>query len=350
MSDTNSPLFLGNESALEIHNCDSISNRYYNIVTPLHVIVMYNTCGTPNVTNNLFSVSPLGAYLDINRMLDKGTSEPHRHKYFELLLVLKGEIMQEIEGKEYLYTAGSCCLINPNITHTERFLGEATIVFIGLSLDFVRLLISEASNSCFSESNGSLSNSVLTFMNENLYVDTQKSYLDFFPIYQNNGTTSFLKHISDSLVHTLFSPCLGEIYTVKGLLWKLFDYLDQKKNYHIIDVELKSKNDFLLFARIKHLIIDTNGRISRSELEAQLHYSGNYLNSIVKRYTGMNVFDYGMSFCLETAAELLVTTTTPISTIIETLYFTNQGHFYKLFKKKYGLLPKEYRKNFSRIN
>ena len=45
------------DPALEIHNYESSFNTYYHILTPLHVIVMYNTCNIPNVADALFSVS-----------------------------------------------------------------------------------------------------------------------------------------------------------------------------------------------------------------------------------------------------------------------------------------------------
>lgn len=64
-------------------------------------------------------------------------------------------------------------------------------------------------------------------------------------------------------------------------------------------------NDFILFSHICHLLEDTDGRISRSELEQILNYSGNYLNTIVKKYTHKCLFDYGQTFCMKKAATLL---------------------------------------------
>ena len=49
------------DNSLEIHNFDSHSNTYYNLNTPLHLILMYNTCGLPNVTDNFLSISPSGS-------------------------------------------------------------------------------------------------------------------------------------------------------------------------------------------------------------------------------------------------------------------------------------------------
>ena len=344
------------DPALEIHNYESSFNTYYHILTPLHVIVMYNTCNIPNVEDALFSVSPSGSHYQANTLHAQYISKPHRHNYFELLIVLKGQVMQEIEGKEYLYAPGACCLINRNITHTERFLGEGTILFLGLSIDFVRELIAECSTSFFSSPVVTSPNPIFTFMEENIRTDTQKYYLDFFPVYGNlqeksDPSCSFdskhaanLHRITDRLTSTLFLPRLGADCMIRGLIFELFDYLANPKAFHILPVKLSSKNDFVLFSRIRHLMQDTDGRMSRSQLESALHYSGNYLNSIVKKYTGMSLFDYGMTFCLEKAATLLVTTDLPVSAIVESLHFSNWGHFNRLFEKAYGMSPREYRK------
>ena len=332
------------DNSLEIHNYNSFSNTYYDIHTPFHMILMYNTCGIPNTTDNLLMVSPAGSHYLANSDHSYGISRPHRHNYFELLIVLKGKVMQEIEGKEYLYPAGSCCLINQNITHTERFLEEGTILFLGLNNDFVRELIAGCQSSFFRSSENLCQNSVFTFMEENINRDAQKYYLDFFPVYQNRKSIENLHRIADSLVRTLFLPKLGADFMIKGLLYELFDYLDTKESFHVIPVRLSSKNDALLFSRIRHLMEDTNGRMSRSELEHALNYSGNYLNTIVRNRTGMNLFDYGMTFCMKRAAQLLLETRMSVTAIAETLKFTNQGHFYRIFKETYGMLPKEYRK------
>ncbi len=345
------------DNALEIHNNGTGLNTYYEIRTPLHLIAMYNTCGIPNVTDCLLSVSPAGAHYLPNNTHEIMISNPHRHNYFELMVLLKGKLMQEIEGREYLYSAGSCCLINRNITHTERFLEEGLVLFLGLSIPFVRELISGCHSDWFSDTSDS-SNSVFAFMEENIQTDTRKFYLDFFPVYQKHTgedvadalrapeirNTAELHRLGDRLMRTLLLPGPGAEFIIRGLLYELFDYLDTSTAFHIIPVKLSTKNDFLLFSRIRHLMQDTNGRMTRAQLEEALHYSGNYLNSIVKKYTGQSLFDYGMTFCLKRAEELLRESDQPISSIVESLRFTNWGHFNRLFEKAYGMPPREYRK------
>lgn len=90
--------------------------------------------------------------------------------------------------------------------------------------------------------------------------------------------------------------------------------------------------------------------MTRAELEKVLNYSGDYLNRIVNKYAGMCIFDYGMTFCLKKAALLLSSTEESISSIASSLHFSNRTHFYSLFKKHYGITPKEYRKKSQKSN
>ena len=72
-------------------------------------------------------------------------------------------------------------------------------------------------------------------------------------------------------------------------------------------------------------------------------HSGNYLNTIVKKYTHKCLFDYGQTFCMKKAATLLKETTSSISEIMEELHFTNTTHFYKCFKEHYHMTPNQFR-------
>ena len=145
------------------------------------------------------------------------------------------------------------------------------------------------------------------------------------------------------MIQTLLYPDFGASYQIKGLLCAFLAYLSSPQYYHCTNIRLDTNSDFLLFSRITHLFEESNGRMSRAELERLLNYSGDYLNRIVNKYVGMCLYDYGMTFCLKKAAKYLSETNESIGSIAAKLQFTNRTHFYSLFKEKYGVTPKEYR-------
>ena len=95
----------------------------------------------------------------------------------------------------------------------------------------------------------------------------------------------------------------------------------------------------------------TDGQKTRDEaeeLEEMVHYTGDYLNRIVRRKSGMSLVELGRSISLEEAAVLLRDTDDTVAEIMQILGYSNRTYFYRIFRQKYGLTPKEYREQPSR--
>lgn len=331
---------------LEVQHYGSISNTLYKILAPIQMTVEY--CSGLGAADyyNVVLVSTADHWFHSGQsdawFTSLNSRTQHRHDYFELLLVLEGEVIQQIEGKDYLYRAGTCCLINRNILHAERFTGASKICFIGMSLECIQELLHDTDNMYYTQELRLQRNQILQFMQANLQNKTSKEYLDLFPTHDNNIAAQQMHDLADQLIKILMEPRIGATYHIKGFLCGLFDTL--QSGYYVTPVRLKESADGLLFLRIQHLLEDTNGRLSRAELARLLHYNGSYLNDIVQRHTGMCLFDYGMTFCYKRAEQLLLDTDLSVSEIALQLHFTNRTHFYSLFRQQYGMTPQEYRK------
>jgi AraC-like DNA-binding protein len=121
--------------------------------------------------------------------------------------------------------------------------------------------------------------------------------------------------------------------------------LNNKNCYKTEPIQIGTASEDELFGRISHLMEITSGRITRAELADQLHYSGNYINQIVNKFTGMSIFEYGTSIVMQKTEYYLASTDQTISQIIELLGYSDRTHFYKLFEKEFGMTPREYRKS-----
>ena len=223
------------------------------------------------------------------------------------------------------------------------FHSTANLLCIGLSKELVKHLAEDEQKVYFPEFEQPGSNPILNFLIDNLENPDTKEYLDFLPAINNKDWHRVLHTLTDNILRAIMFPQLGSTYVIKGMLLELFGYLSNPKHYHFTFVHVEADNDFLLFSHISHLLEDTNGRITRSELERVLHYSGNYINSIVKKYTNLCLFDYGQTFCMKKAAYLLRNSDDSVLEIMEKLEFTNTTHFYKCFKKQYHMTPRKYR-------
>ncbi|WP_455501521.1 helix-turn-helix domain-containing protein [Gemmiger sp.] len=335
----------GFQNILEVENWGSRTDTQYRIQAPIQVTVEYCSGLADEDHYNILMFSPNGCWFrgEQNDEMFRALSArpPHSHDYFELMLVLQGEMIQQIEGQEYLYRAGTCCLINRSIMHTERFIGEAKLCFIGLSTEFVQELANENGVHYFAEERRWRDNPILQFMLANLGSEVMKEYQDLFPTHSNRTGTQRLHDLTDRLTNVMMQPGPASGYYMKGALCELFSYLQDE--FYATPVRLATDADSLLFLRIRRLLEDTDGRLSRSELAKLLHYNGSYLNSVVRRRTGLCLFDYGMTFCFRKAEMLLRDTDLSVSEIALQLKFTNRTHFYTLFHKKYGMTPQAWR-------
>lgn len=335
------------ESSIKIQNADSEVIQLYQMNAPFQLTLEY--CSGTGVEDyvNIVTMSPERSILYQETLPEKNRCRtkaiPHFHDYFEFAVVLEGSILQVIEGKEYLYTSGSCCLLNRSLCHLEHYHSRSKVLFIGMSPDFAMELFRSAQNSSFQCEKDFYNSDIYRFIASDLKNPGKKEYIDFIPTYQNNRNADHLHAMAETMLQTLLYPSFGAAYQIRGLLCSFLSYLSSPQYYHCTNVNLDNNSDFLIFARISHLFEESDGRMPRAQLEQLLNYSGDYLNRIVNRYTGLCLFDYGMTFCLKKAAQYLSETDESVSSIATKLHFSNRTHFYALFKAKYGVTPKEFR-------
>ncbi|WP_224490077.1 helix-turn-helix domain-containing protein [Robertkochia flava] len=75
----------------------------------------------------------------------------------------------------------------------------------------------------------------------------------------------------------------------------------------------------------------------------QLHLSANYFGDLVKRETGVTAQDYIQMKIIDAAKDMIFDPDLSISEIAYTLGFKYPQHFSRLFKKRVGHTPQEYR-------
>lgn len=268
----------------------------------------------------------------------------HQHNYYEIMLVLEGSVIQIIEDKEYHYSAGSACLINRNILHTEKLIGETRLLFIGMSVQFITSIMDTCKTPLFHEEDNFLSTTLWRFFTNDIGNMHQKAYIDFFPFVTDQTIQKVLYYHAEDLFRLSLFPDFGTTIKIMASICSLFQLFCDSTQFHVSFMPLNAKADYLLFCRITHVLEEKNGQISRQELREIFHYTSDYLGRIIKKYTGKNLYDYSVDFRMKKVCEMITQTNESISHILETLGFTNRNHFYKIFRRKYGMTPNEYRK------
>lgn len=336
------------KSPLIIYNPGDKHGEYFNLNSPY----MFTIEECIKKTQNLHHAMIAPGYFQSHDWSLRDVYYPdlrplHRHDSIELMYVLKGEVIQYIEDFQRVYTKGECCILNKNIRHVESFSSDFKAVFLLLSDTFILEALSKNYYYDSTLTKHKYHSPFYKELYDLLREDSayQKVYLDFLPLPSNREVRSQIKSLIETLISETRQQAPGFYHVSVGYLARLFSILSDPNCYLFQKMDLKSSNEDYIFNRITIYLNKTSGRINYDELETLMSYTKDYLNRIVKRHSGMNLTEYGQKICLEKAAFLLSNTDKPISQIIHELNYTNRTYFYRIFYRKYGTTPTEYRKN-----
>ncbi len=325
----------------------SLSSEFLQVNTVPFSITL-TSCHTYDHSLDTYSVFvPNGQFNGSMRQTIHGRSAQsmHSHNYFELAYILDGNLRQLVEGNEYLYPVGSCCLLNRSTMHTEQFDTSYRALFLSITSDMVETMHWLQKSNMFREEEKNIS-LIFSFLYQNLQPshEDSKDFLDFVPRIEEKEQKKLVHDIFEKMILTMISPYNGATTDIYKYIGQLFDILCSDIYYQGIYVSPSTRTENLLFARINHILSECDGRISNHELSELLNYNGTYLGRIVKKNTGMSLFDYSMTFTMKAAARYLTTTSMTVSEIMDVLHFNNQTHFYQLFRNHYQMTPSAYRK------
>lgn len=338
---------------LDIHSSADSSCFYQETAVPFMLLLM--SIHADNLAESSLSLfTPEDQFNgSISELIQgRNSAQMHQHNCFEFTYILKGSMYQIVEGKRYFYPTGSCCLINRNTLHTELTATDFVCIFFSVSSDFIKRLGNYGNNMLFPVENRVFSNMIFQFVNKNLDKNhvNSKDFLDFVPLISENEQKIIVHNIFENMINTLISPQIGSTFYLQNLFLQLIDVLCNPNYYNIVHVTAAGNNDSLLFARIDQLLDQYHGRITNKALSEYLNYDGSYIGRIVKKYTGLCLFDYSMQFTMKEAARLLTESEQSIHEISSSLQFNNRTHFYKIFKEHFNMTPKEYRLQYCKTN
>lgn len=264
----------------------------------------------------------------------------HKHNYYEMTFVLRGEVDIRIEDEVHRYQQGDVCLLNRNAYHVEQVCSNVTLAF----LCFSPQMMVEYSGYPFAD----------------FYPKNEMDFAHFFESDCENcpeGTKSFLEFhrctqegqgAAEELLFQIRQELLlhqpGCMYMLYGLMTRLLFTLAQAECYCRQYTEVKTAPDLDLVQKIQQYVEGRRCRFSRKEIEETLHYNRDYLNRIFRQYTGFTLGDYCRTVCMEEAAHRLLHTSDTIERIAEQVGFPNRTQFYRVFQQYYHTTPCMYRK------
>ena len=147
---------------------------------------------------------------------------------------------------------------------------------------------------------------------------------------------------------------MSDYYIQKGDLCKTIDDITALRNRMVFDYckKMKQQTTAEIYSKQVVLAIDyiyenLEKPISVKGIADSIGINETYLSKLFKRETGISVSAYIRQRRIETAEKMLLYSDLSYDEIAETLCFSSQSHFTKVFKEVTGTTPKVYRdRNF----
>lgn len=243
---------------------------------------------------------------------------PHIHKDFEICLVLEGEISLFSHGKSYSFDSKSLWVTNPFESHELKAENPALLLSLQISPSFFQTCYPQIKNIEFASPAGIAKSDLL-----------YESLLEIALTYLRQKDLYELR-------------CAGLINLF------FFNLLHCYPHVVLTEKELISSNNKA--ARVKKITdyIDTHysQKLLLSELASREGLSLSYLSHFFKDAYGMSFQEYLMRIRCEKARKLLLLTDFSLLDICISCGFSDSKYLNKGFRKQYGCLPGEYRRNF----
>lgn len=252
----------------------------------------------------------------------------HTHNNYEFLYVLKGKGYVKTQNGTMVCPEGTLCLIAPDFTH-DVLAGPRSEV---ISLAFWRESVENILQKLLKKEN------IMTeFFRNSLNRDGAGYVLLNLPpkirvygivqnIFQEGySKAEYAKELCSSYIELLFSYALRACADLPET--------------HIQE----GKKPRIPMAAVMKYIQDHYRTTSLAEVAAAFHYEPDYLSRQIKGCMGKGYVDLVLQLKLEEAKRLLHGTQLTMDQIAEQTGFGSAVHFSRMFRKKTGFSPSEYR-------
>ena len=244
------------------------------------------------------------------------SEEPrHWHNRIEIFLVLSGDLTIVVESETYHLTEDDIILINSNQVH-EISSNENVTVVLQINYGYFKKWMDE---STFFHCNSTI------FHNKSKYIELKRMIAQL--IYINYNETEHNDLLTISLAYQIV--------------------LELIRNFKSFENNLFSQNPKHL-QRLRTIIQYLNSNymenITLEQVAEKEFLSPSYFSHFFKVNMGVSFFNYLTGIRMNHAVNDLLTTNLTMEQIAANNGFANCRYYVDCFKKKYGMLPKQYRK------
>jgi len=255
---------------------------------------------------------------------------PHSHQCSEMLLVLKGVLHFNLEGKPLTLQEGECLYVHDHVEHHMDFLGEYNRILI-LYLNYRPEEKMERVLSEYNEDEVSLLNNLFSQRHQKLTL-TEDAWmeLEYLMGYVQHGYVGNYIKMRNCLDHLIMSVCQAT-YPIKSNPMH-FEFYRKYQNQNKI---------YRMNAYIREHFAE---EISVENIADYLHYTPRHVQRLIMEFYNTSLTKMILAYRISDAKHLLATTNLKIDEICVRSGFGNIKNMEKHFHIEVGMSPVLYRR------
>lgn len=253
----------------------------------------------------------------------------HKHDYIEIIYMCSGKTTHWVnDNTKIVLGQGELLFLNQHAAHAIEAAGENDI-----AINFI--ILPEFFDVAFSMLEGE--NELRNFLIGSLMKDTGKSDYLHFKVADVLPVQNLIENMIWSLLMQQGHGRNINQISMGLLFLNLMNYTEK------IEQHSDSQKESITAMTALRYIEDNYRAASLTELATELNVSVYQLSRLIKQNTGSTFKELLQRKRLNKAVQLLADTKLSISDIIAYVGYDNASYFFRIFKERYGVSPREYR-------
>lgn len=279
-------------------------------------------------SKNMLSI---GKYITVRTHTRFADFPLHSHNFVEIMYVCSGNITHIIDEKEIVMSAGDILFMNQYVLHSIKKANENDIgvnfIILPEFFDIPLVMMKKEGK-----------NPLADFLIGTFKSNSPKARYLHFKTNGNFEIENLMENIIGSLALKENADENINQFTMGLVFLHLLNNIDA-----ISENSLQAGSDILTDAAIEYI----NNRYKDASLSAlakSMHRTAANMSKLIKKNTGHTFSELLTKKRFSQAVVFLAETDMPVSDIINAVGYENSSYFYKTFRAKYKMSPKDYRK------